>query len=257
MNFLQPYSSIEDSFLVKWMGPEGEREGPLYVLWKLIESYQVDIFQVSLTKITQDYLNFIYNSNVLQLEIASSFLQIASKLLYYKSKALLPDPSYFEEEEQDALPKEIVQQLLEYRKFQKAAETLQQIEEITEGVFVRENIELFFSDYEETHNINDLIQSYIRLIRKKILQNQNNKNTFEIEIETLSVESKMENIKIILEEKKYIDFYQLIKDKIYSLIEIIVTFLAILELAKKKEIIIEQKLLFGSIIIFKRSVTVR
>lgn len=258
MNFLQSYNSIDDSFIVKWNGPEGEREGPLYVLWKLIESYQVDVFQVSLTKITKDFLNYIHNSNILQLESASSFLQIASKLLYYKSKALLPDP-YFEEEkeEQDTLPKEIVQQLLEYRKFQKAADTLQQILEITDGIFIREHSDYTFSEYEETYNFNDLIQSYIRIIRRKILENQISKNTFEIELEMLSIESKMEYIKTIVEVKKQIDFYSLIEERIYSLLEIIVTFLAILELVKQKEIIVEQRYQFGSIFIFKRSVTVR
>lgn len=248
---------VSEDFIVRWIGPEGEREGPLYVLWQLIESYQVDIFNVSLTKITEDFLNYIQKTNVLKLEIASSFLQIASKLLYYKSKVLLPDPG-FEEEEQDRLPKEIINQLLEYRKFQKAAEMLQQIEEIAEGIYTRNNSDLVLDGYEESYNFNDLIQSYIRLMRKKYKQDNHKNNFLAIDLDTITVEKKIEFIRSIIAEKKYLEFFQLLENRhFFSIIEIVVTFLAILELAKQKEIVIEQKHIFGTIFIFKRTITVR
>lgn len=248
---------VSEDFIVRWIGPEGEREGPLYVLWQLIESYQVDIFNVSLTKITEDFLNYLQQSNVLKLEIASSFLQIASKLLYYKSKILLPDPG-FEEEEQDRLPKEIISQLLEYRKFQKAAEMLQQIEEVAEGIYTRNNLDLVIEGYEESYNFNDLIRSYINLMKKKYKENNNKKKFLEIDLETITVEKKIEFIKSIISEKKHLEFFQLLENRdFFSILEIIVTFLAILELAKQKEIVIEQKHIFGSIFIFKRTITVR
>ncbi len=75
------------------------------MLWELIESYRVDIFDVTLNRITQDFLDFIRRAEELHIELASSFAMMASRLLYYKSKALLPDPGFEEAEEEKARPK--------------------------------------------------------------------------------------------------------------------------------------------------------
>ncbi|MFN3605411.1 MAG: segregation and condensation protein A [Leptonema sp. (in: bacteria)] len=249
--------SFSEDFLVQWIGPEGEEKGPLYVLWQLIESYQVDIFEVSLTKITEDFLNYIQNSNIFKLEVASSFIEIASRLLYYKSKALLPDPG-FEEEEQDTLPKEIIQQLLEYRKFQKAAEALEQIEEVSLGIFGRETFDLVISEFEERYNLNSLIQAYLRLLKRKLIQEYKTKDFLEIEIETITLEDKIQYIRGLIHKKQAIEFFEILEKKDFLfLLEVVVSFLAILELARQKVIVIEQKQSFGPIFIFKKMVTVQ
>jgi len=247
---------LEEEFIIKWKGPNGEMEGPLYVLWQLIESYQVDIFEVSIHRITEDFLNFIKKAKELKIELASSFALMASKLLYYKSKALLPDPG-FEDEEQEKLPPEIVQQLLEYRKFQQAAEVLKEIKELSEGVFSRQNDQTLV-EIEESYNINDLIQAYINFLKRKELSQSQKEKYLEINLENLTVEQKIEDIRKILEITTYFAFYELFENPYnISVFEFIVVFLAILELARLNEIIIEQKEIFGPIYIFKKSVTVR
>ena len=255
-NYTSNDNLLEEEFIIKWKGPNGEMEGPLYVLWQLIESYQVDIFEVSIHRITEDFLNFIKRAQELKIELASSFALMASKLLYYKSKALLPDPG-FEDEEQEKLPPEIVQQLLEYRKFQQAAEVLKEIEELSEGVFSRQN-EQTLIEIEESYNINDLIQAYINFLKRKEISQTQKEKHLEINLENLTVEQKIEDIRKILEDTTGFAFHELFEDPYnISLLEFIVVFLAILELARIKEIIIEQKEIFGPIYIFKKSITVR
>jgi segregation and condensation protein A len=250
------YLLLEEEFIIKWKGPNGEMEGPLYVLWQLIESYQVDIFEVSIHRITEDFLNFIKKAKELKIELASSFALMASKLLYYKSKALLPDPG-FEDEEQEKLPPEIVQQLLEYRKFQQAAEVLKEIKELSEGVFSRQNDQTLV-EIEESYNINDLIQAYINFLKRKEISQTQKEKHLEINLENLTVEQKIEDIRKILENTTYFAFHELFENPYnISVFEFIVVFLAILELARLNEIIIEQKEIFGPIYIFKKSVTVR
>lgn len=247
---------LEEEFIVKWQGPEGEMEGPLYVLWQLIESYQVDIFNVSIHRITEDFLNFIQRAKELKIELASSFALMASKLLYYKSKALLPDPGY-EEEEQEKLPPEIIHQLLEYRKFQYAADTLKEIEELSMGIFSRESDQTFI-EIEESYSINDLIRAYINFLKRKENHYDKKENQLEINLENITIEEKIEQIKKLLENTNYFAFHELFENPFrISLFEFIITFLAILELARLNELIIEQKEVFGPIYIFKKSVTVR
>ncbi len=249
----------KDEFITKWMGPEGEMEGPLYVLWQLIESYQVDIFQVSIHKITEDFLQFIERAKEQKIELASSFVLMASKLIYYKSKALLPDPGFEEEEENERLPPEIIQQLLEYKKFQLAAETLEELEEISQGIFYRTNEDLTI-ETEESYNINDLIRVYINFLQKKEKIKVQKPKDIEINLDSITVEEKIEFIRKLLESSgnTYLTLYELFENPYtVSIFELIVSFLAILELARLKEIIIQQKEIFGPIYIFKKSIIVR
>ncbi|NBU97395.1 MAG: ribulose phosphate epimerase, partial [Spirochaetia bacterium] len=84
-------------FLVKWNTNEGGwTEGPLSVLWSLIESYKVDIFEVSLSRITEDFITFLKLARNLPIEISSEFTKMAASLVYLKSKALLPNPGFEE-----------------------------------------------------------------------------------------------------------------------------------------------------------------
>ena len=125
-------------FQVSWVNSEGEpEEGPLTLLWQLIESYRVDIFEISLIKITEDFLKFITSMESIRVEVASSFAVMASRLLYYKSKALLPDPGFEDNDTEPRLPPELIQQLLEYRRFQNAADRFRELEDITSGMFTR------------------------------------------------------------------------------------------------------------------------
>ncbi len=106
-------------FVVRWNNQDGGlTEGPISVLWSLIDSYKVDIFEVSLARITSDFIQFLRTTQSLSIELTSEFAVMASHLVYLKSKALLPDPGFEEEDYDPPLPKELVDKLLEHKKFQ-------------------------------------------------------------------------------------------------------------------------------------------
>jgi len=248
-------------FLVSWQNPDGESEhGPLSVLWQLIESYKVDIFDVSLLKITDDFLQFIRSAGDLKIELVSSFAVMAARLLYYKSRALLPDPGFEEPDQDMRLPPELVQQLLEYRKFQIAAEKLRDLNDVTSGMFRRpsgHHIAREKSDDNEWLDVSlvDLIRAYAEIV-KKIDEANAGEYNMEVTMEEFSVEEKVFNIRKLLEEAVSFAFEDLFSSA-RKKGDIIATFLAILELVKQGEIVLQQKTIFGEIRIFRKSIVVR
>lgn len=255
--------AARDSFLVSWLNPEGEEEeGPLLLLWNLIESYRVDIFDVSLNKITIDFLAFMQRSRELNIEHVSSFTLMAARLLYYKSKALLPNPGFEEQDAEPRLPPEIIQQLLEYRKFQMATEKIQEMGERAAGMLSRKSKTRFKQKEGEDEWLNvslvELVRAYGKIIEKHTKESDEDEKRYEIELEASSVEEKIENIKMFLENAVSFDFTDLFSD-LHNMNkwDIVSTFLAILELCKNGEIVLQQKKIFGPIIIFKKSIAVR
>jgi len=259
---LENNSSGEEAnlFRVSWINASGEEEeGPLSVLWQLIESYRVDIFEISLRRITEDFLTFLNRADELKIDLASSFAVMAAKLLFYKSKALLPDPGFDEPDPEDRLPPELIQQLLEYRKFQMAAEKIRDLSDITSGMFSRESG--YSAEIDENSewldvNLVDLIQAYSRVLKKYESSNSEEAG-YEVEQDSFSVEDKIEMIRNLLISAVSFLFEDLFEN-IQSMNkgEIISTFLAILELVKSGEILVRQKEIFGPIHIFKKSVSV-
>ncbi|MCB1175452.1 MAG: segregation/condensation protein A [Leptospiraceae bacterium] len=246
-------------FAVTWTNALGEyEEGPLYVLWDLIESYKVDIFDVSLFRITEDFFQFLDAMRELQIELASSFAVMASRLLFYKSKSLLPDPGFEENEEQTGLPPELVQQLLEYRKFQFAADRLRQREEVATGILAREKLVLPESVQTDGEwldvSLIDLLSAYARLLQR-LEKEQSPEKFYEIELEEFSVEAKMESIRKRLQQEQSFRFEDLF-DSMDTLQrgDLIATFLALLELTRLREIIVRQKANFDEIRVFKKAV---
>lgn len=249
-----------DEFVVTWSGPEGEEEaGPLHVLWSLIESYRVDIFEVSLNKITADFLEFMRRTQELKIETASSFTVMASRLLHYKSKALLPDPGIDDADADPRLPPEIIQQLLEYRKFQLASEKMRDLEETAGGMMSRKTglRHRLVSNEESWLDVSliDLIRAYAGLLER--LNVVEIESDLQIEIEEHSVEEKMELIRGLLEKAiscSFLDLFGKLEGMKKS--EIIATFLALLEMTKEGEIVLRQKRAFGEIVIFRKSAVV-
>lgn len=254
----------ENEFLATWTGPEGEEEaGPLEVLWHLIESYRIDIFNVSLDRITGDFLNYMERSRELRLETASTFTVMSSKLLFYKSKALLPDPGFDDAEPEPRLPPELIQQLLEYRKFQIASEKMRDIEEEASGMLTRKtglqhkkSITQNEDDWIDVSLI-DLVRAYAGVLEKfeKVTE-----DSFELEYEQeeYSVDEKMQYIRSLLIEAISFAFLDLFLDlEKMNRIEIITTFLAVLEMTREGEIVVRQKDTFGELVIFKKSAVVR
>jgi len=237
-------------FLVSWPGPEGTEEGPLSLLWDLIEAYRVDIFDVSLFKITEDFLRHMRAAH-LPLEAASSFAVMAARLLYYKSRALLPDPG-FEEDTEDRLPPELIQQLLEYRKFQLASEKFRDLEEITSGMLRRRVVDDQGEEWFEA-SLADLVQAYA-MVLSRLRQDTEERPQYEILLNEINVEEKINYIREVFREAVSCNFVDLLLDPLHKGPgEIIAAFLAILELTKLGEIIIRQRVNFGPIELHKKS----
>lgn len=231
------------------------------MLWELIESYRVDIFDVTLNRITQDFLDFIRRAEELQIELASSFAMMASRLLYYKSKALLPDPGFEEAEEESHLPPELVQQLLEYRKFQMAADRLRQADEVAAGMVTRETGLVPEASGETNEwlevSIVDLVRAYSSVLNR-LEAIEREERGMEIRFEEFSVEQKIEYMRDLLTRSQELSFDELFEnlDRM-NRGEVIATFLAILELTRMGEIIIRQRANFAEIRIFKKTILVR
>lgn len=248
-------------FMVSWPGEDGQiEEGPLTVLWQLIESYRVDIFDVSLLRITEDFMSFLTSSEELRLDLASSFSVMAARLLYYKSRALLPDPGFEEPEEEPRLPPELVQQLLEYRKFQQAAEKLKSIEAITAGMLRRETGLTPDVDTEGEWldlDLSDLVHAY-QAVLDRFRQVAPGEVDLEIDLDQYSVEDKIDSIRSLLKTAVSFSFHDLFENlESMTRGEIVVTFLAILELVKQSEIIIRQQNKFADIVLFRKDTVVR
>lgn len=254
----EPIPDEFPGFVVKWTGPEGsEEEGPLSLLWNLIESYRVDIFDISIHTITDDFMDFIRRAGELRIELASTFAVMAARLLYYKSRALLPDPGFEEPDTEARLPPELIQQLLEYRKFQSASDRLREQEEITSGMFVRETQPVMTDDGEWFElSVVDLVRAYARVIERLEVKDVE-EPSMTVLMNEYSVDEKMRYIKGLLTDAVSFSFDDMFENlSSMDKNEVIATFLAILELVREGMIVISQKGVFGEIRIFKKSVTV-
>jgi segregation and condensation protein A len=237
-----------DPFVVRWNNSEGGvSEGPLSVLWSLIDSYRIDIFDVSLSRITTDFIHFLKTAEAISLELSSDFALLAANLVYLKSRALLPDPG-FEEEDYDApLPKELVEKLLEHKKFQMAGARLGDLEKITSSMFTREsNVVLADEDKWLEISLVDLISAFNSILNKEP-ENQEEPILFEAVPKNFSVEEKMKIIEEILIQKGEILFPDIFESEKPEKQEIVATFMAVLEIVKIRLARVVQHQIFGTI----------
>lgn len=217
-------------------------EGPLDLLLYLVKKDHLNIYDIPIARVTEQYLEYIELMRLLDLNIAGEFLVMASTLIHIKSKMLLPpDPTVQEPEEED--PRlELVRKLLEYQKFKEVAETLRQKETARHDIFTRsassdsENKEVYFEA-----SLFDLISVFSQAL-KEIPKDL----FYEVIKDEFTVEEKIHNLLHLLLEKPAIALSELFL-KAKNRIEIIVTFLAILELIRLKEIVAVQKSIFGEI----------
>src|SRR6056297_984409 len=114
-------------------------EGPLDLLWSLIKKAKIDITEISLAEITEQYLQYLKLMEQLNVNIAMDFIVMASELIYYKSRVLLPGAEIDDEYFVPPLPPELVQKLLEYKKYQQASKTLWDMYEIQSDSYFRLN----------------------------------------------------------------------------------------------------------------------
>ena len=224
-------------------------EGPLDLLLHLIKEHEINIYEIPIAFITKQYLEYIELLKNLNLEVAGEFLVMASTLIHIKSRTLLPksEVSADMEEEGDDPREELVRKLLEYKKYKEAAGLLRDKEIAYKNVFTRK-AESEIPDEDELLievSIFDLLSAF-----KNVVKNIKGSDTYEISVDEVSVTERINYIMEALGNSSYILFESLFSDMTRKM-ELVATFLALLELIRLKLIKIQQTKRFGTIRIFK------
>jgi segregation and condensation protein A len=221
-------------------------EGPLGLLLHLINKNQLDITNIPIALITEQYLEYLKLMKVLNLDIAGEYLLMASTLLHIKSKMLLPASSREVEEEEEEDPRaELIRRLLEYQKYKEAAVELERRPLLYRDVFIRSvAIETEEQVEEEKMEVNlfELLETF-----RQMLERVKAEIFHEVILDRLTVEEKVQEILSLLQrEKRSMSFHLLFSEEA-SRREIVVTFLAILEMVKTKLVRIFQAAPFETI----------
>jgi segregation and condensation protein A len=218
-------------------------EGPLDLLLALTEQEKLDITRVSLAKITDEYLEYINQAHSITLENLAEFLSVAAKLILIKSKALLPLLEFTEEEEEEI--RDLEHQLAEYKKFKDAALQIAKLIESKNFGFTREGFQGLKTIFYPPENIvaEDIKKAFVKILGEIEVAD---KLEEEMVREVLTLEEKIVHLQNHLREKVQTSFAELIKNT-EDKVEVVVSFLAMLEMVKQRLIHIEQDELFGEI----------
>ena len=227
-------------------------EGPLDLLCHLIDKNKMDICDIKISEITDQYIAYLNAMEEMNLEIASEFLIMASTLLYLKSKILLPNVV---EEEKELTEEELLRRIVEYKKYKEITKKLRQhLEENSKKVFKSpEVIELPKQKLEPNYNKEIISETYEALIQKNAQKlNQNAKNIEKIAItDTYTVESKVKVMfKELIRHKKFV-FNRLFSEKKCNKQEVVTAFTGLLELSRRSKVTTNQEKLFGDITVEK------
>ena len=218
-------------------------EGPLDLLLQLTQEQKVDITRLSLADVADQYLEYISKRETITLENLADFLSVAAKLILLKSKALLPLLQFTEEEEEEI--KDLEQQLAQYKKFKDIALEIAKLADDPKVCFSRESFLGIQTVFHPPQNIevSDLEKAF-----KKVIGDIPSSEKLEEEMvrEVLTLEEKIVHLQDFLRERVQVSFQELVKDA-RDKVEIVVSFLALLELVKQKIVHVEQKELFSEI----------
>lgn len=219
-------------------------EGPLDLLLHLIKTNKMDIYDISITKITEEYLDFINKMEEMNLTVASSYLVMASELIEIKSKMLLPNNN--SEEEEDPR-EELVNRLVEYQKYKDMIDSFKTLEESRREFYTKDPINFYSLSDNHIENDGSVSVEDLALALSKFLERKELEKPIETKItmREISVEERSRDIKNILKKKKKVSFFDLFEVKTREYV--VVTFLSILEMAKNKEIVITQDNNFNEI----------
>ena len=224
-------------------------EGPLDLLLYLIKKEEVDIYQVNLTKLATQFIEYIELMRQFDLEIAGEFLVMASTLMYIKSRELLPVDQQVavEGEEEGEDPRwELIRQLVEYKKFKDAATRLQTLEARQENVFPRLPGKLEFESTAPPPKPDVSIFDLLNAVNTVLRRFEKRDDAREIFEDKWTVSEKIEKLMQLISERPVLKFSELFEG-VTSRSEVVVTFLALLELMRLKQLAAVQREPFGEI----------
>ncbi|HEV2666942.1 MAG TPA: segregation/condensation protein A, partial [Blastocatellia bacterium] len=224
-------------------------EGPLDLLLYLIKKDEIDIYDIPIAHITEQYLAYLGLMQELDISVAGDFLVMASTLIYIKSKMLLPpDPDVDGEEDLSEDPRaELIERLLEYQKFKSASQMLYSRVEIESACYTRGPIETDSSNPEVSATLFDLLRVFREVLKRAEAQVE-----MEIARDEMTIAEKFAQIHAMLEERVQINVRELFEMS-RSKRELIITFLALLELVKGWKIYLIQSEMFGDIFARRRA----
>ncbi len=227
-------------------------EGPLDLLCHLVDKNKMDIHEVNISKITDQYIEYINAMKELNLDVTSEFVLMASTLLFIKSKSLLPKQV---EDEGELTEEELIHRIIEYKKYKEISKRLREQFDIYSKRFYKlpDKIELPKRKLEEKYDSNLLEEAYRKLLeRNKEKINVNAANIERIAItETITVTSKVKDIFRELMKKPRFVFNKLCSSKKYTKLETVTAFTGLLELTRRNKIKTEQEKIFGDITVEK------
>jgi segregation and condensation protein A len=224
-------------------------EGPLDLLLDLIRKQEIDIYDIPIARITQQYLDYLHLLEELNIDVAGEFIFMAATLIHIKSRMLLPpDPNAPPEEEEDPR-QELVQRLLEHEQFKNAAQMLQSKRMVEEAMWSQPGITEFVEAEDEPGlavSVFDLISTF-----REILERAKKRPQMEIRREEMTVAQMVERIKHMLRASSGpVSLEELIAGYVWRQ-ALIALFLALLELVRMRAILLRQKELFGPITVSK------
>ena len=223
-------------------------EGPLDLLLHLIKESKLEIWDIKIVDITDQYLKYIKGMEQLNLNIASEYLVMASELMEMKSKMLLPRNTLEEESEEENPEERLIQRLIEYQKYKDMTKEFKELEEKRHEFYTKSPESL--KEYTEEGTIvnsdlslEDLMKAFQKFLDRKELEKPLSTTVTKREI---TVEERRKAIKDILKVKKKVNFFELFD--VITKEYIVVTLLTVLEMAKKQELVIYQENNFDNIV---------
>ncbi len=225
-------------------------EGPLDLLLHLIKENKMDIFDIEIESITKQYLDYIHKMKEQNLDIASAYLVMASELTLIKARMLLPRPKVDEEEIEEEDPREeLVARLLEYQVYKEITKTLKENESKRQEIHTKlpENINNYIEEntlITGEGSLDLLVDAFKKFLVRK---SEEKPLSTKVTMKEITISSRKLEIKSILKKEKKVSFFKLfpVSTKEY----IVATFLAILDMARNKELLIKQEELFSDIIV--------
>jgi segregation and condensation protein A len=220
-------------------------EGPLDLLLDLIRKQEIDIHNIPIAKITQQYLDYLHQLEKLDIDVSSDFLYMAASLIYIKSKMLLPvDPLAGPEEQMDPR-EELVHRLLEHEKYKNAAQLLYQKQQIEANVWSNPDRTLYQGEEVE----GELVVSLVDLIKvfQQVLERRKEVPKFELQHETVTIAEMMGRLRKQLNSSEEAVSLAEFFESCATRRAMIVAFLALLEMVRMQAVILVQSELFSDI----------
>lgn len=230
-------------------------EGPFDLLFHLIEKNKFNIYDIPINEITDQYMEYLFAMEKMDLDIAGEFLVMAATLLHIKSRLMLPIKKEEVEEEED--PREaLIMQLIQYKMHKESSQKLRERNYIWSKAFYR------FSEIHETYIKNDDLEltkfidamaRILKLSQEKVIINNTKKIDIIVKREKISLVSKIKQIMFILRSNTFFKFSDFFSMKEKSVGEVVTGFLALLELSRSRHINLEQRKQFEEIYVYKNT----